>query len=328
MDFLALAAALTVMATIITAAVGMYQISASPRTELARRLGGLLSGVNGLEATAADYQALRGSRTGKLPFLGALLEGKSWTEDVATRLDRADMKLTVSEFMAVRVFIALVGALLVMMLLGSGVVGILVMVLGGFIGYQVPSIYVSMATGKRLKKLDGQLIEALSLISNSLKAGFGLMQSFDLASRELGHPLATELRRLLHDINVGSTTEDALLSMAKHSGSSDLDIVITAMLIQQSTGGNLAEILDNVGHTMRERIRIRGEIKTLTTQQMATGFVIGALPFAMAGLFSLVNPAYMSPLFTELIGKVMLAGAAMLELFGVILIKRILAIEV
>ena len=105
------------------------------------------------------------------------------------------------------------------------------------------------------------------------------MQSLDLASRELEHPIATELRRTLHDINVGCEHRGgARRALAKRSGSDDLDIVITAMLIQQSTGGNLAEILDNVAHTMRERIRIRGEIKTLTSQQMLTGFIIGGLP--------------------------------------------------
>jgi tight adherence protein B len=166
------------------------------------------------------------------------------------------------------------------------------------------------------------------MIANSLKAGFGLMQALDLASRELTHPIATELRRALHDVNVGLSTEEALTSMATRSGSDDLDIVITAMLVQQSTGGNLAEILENVEHTMRERIRIRGEIKTLTTQQTFTGFIIGGLPIALAGIISVINPDYMKPLITEPIGNVMLGGAIVLEFFGFMVIKRILAIEV
>jgi tight adherence protein B len=107
-----------------------------------------------------------------------------------------------------------------------------------------------------------------------------------------------------------------------------MDIVITAMIIQQSTGGNLAEILDNVGHTMRERIRIRGEIKTLTTQQLLTGFIIGGLPICLLVFFYVTNPEYVMPLFTETIGNVMLIGAALLELFGVLVIKKILSIEV
>src|SRR5687768_3395537 len=137
MDFLALAAALTVMAAIVTAALGVFQITASPRQDITRRLGGLLSGASGggLEATAADYQALRPTRTGRLPFLGAFLEGKSWSDELATRLERADVKLTVSEFMAVRVMLGLFVALMVFFLLGPGTVGILVMLVGTFIGY-------------------------------------------------------------------------------------------------------------------------------------------------------------------------------------------------
>ena len=140
----------------------------------------------------------------------------------------------------------------------------------------------------------------LTLISNSLKAGFGLMQALDLASREMPHPMA---HRAEADACTTSTSVRApkkrCCNLAKRCGSDDLDIVVTAMIIQQSTGGNLAEILDNVAHTMRERIRIRGEIKTLTTQQMMTGFVIGGLPFVDRWSSSLMNPDYMKPLFTD-----------------------------
>jgi tight adherence protein B len=192
----------------------------------------------------------------------------------------------------------------------------------------LPRLYLSRAKSKRVSKLEGQLPDALSMLGNSLKAGFGLMQSLDLASRELSHPLATDIRRLMHDINVGMQTDEALMLFAKRSGSADLDIVVTAMLIQQSTGGNLAEILETVGYTMRERNRIRGEIKTLTTQQTMTGFIIGGLPVVIALAISLLNPDYIRPLYTTLPGYVMLAGAGVLETFGVIVIKKILAIEV
>jgi tight adherence protein B len=154
------------------------------------------------------------------------------------------------------------------------------------------------------------------------------MQSFELASKQLEHPISTEVRRTLHDTNVGASVETALQGLAKRSGSRDFDIVITAMLVQQATGGNLSEILDNVAHTMRERVRIRGEISTLTAQQMLTGFIIGGLPLVMAGAFSVISPDYMTPLIETTAGNVMLVGSGMLELFGVFLIKRILAIEV
>ena len=136
------------------------------------------------------------------------------------------------------------------------------------------------------------------------------------------------MKRTIQEIQVGSTTEEALRNFSDRSGSGDLDIVVTAMLIQQSTGGNLAEILDNVGHTMRERIRIRGEIKTLTTQGLMTGVIIGGLPIFIGMAVSVINPGYINPLFHSLIGNVMLGFGVALETMGVLIIKKILAIEV
>ncbi|MGE0057121.1 MAG: type II secretion system F family protein [Dehalococcoidia bacterium] len=327
MDLLALAASLCVMGAIIVGMLAFYQSSAGARSGLTRRLGTILGETPTFEVAMAQMEALRPKRLGRIPIISSILEGKSWTDETANRLERADMRFTVSEFVAIRVFVALILALLAFFLIGSGV-GILVMVIAGFLGWLIPSIYVGMQIGKRVNRLNAQLPDTLTLLSNSIKAGFGLMQALDMASREVPHPLGTELKRTLADIHIGSGTEEALTNLAKRAGSADLEIVITAMLIQQSTGGNLSEILDNVAHTMRERIRIRGEIKTLTSQQLLTGFVIGGLPFAMIVLFSMLNPEYMKPLFTTTPGYVMIAGACVLEFFGVMVIRKILDIEV
>lgn len=329
MDSIALAAAVTIMGAIVASMMALYQSTASPRNTLERRLGTLLNPGGGFQAAVLDFAALRPTRTGKVPFVSGMLEGRSWTEGMALKLERADIKLTVSEYVSVRILVGLFAALAVMLFLPvGGPVRLAAMGGAGFAGTLLPNFYVNFAQGRRIKKLEAQLVDALSLVSNSLKAGFGLMQALDLAARELSHPISTELRRLLNDINVGATTEDALLAFARRSGSEDLDIVITAMLVQQSTGGNLAEVLDNVAHTMRERIRIRGEIKTLTTTQLLTGFVVGGLPFVVGAFFLLTNADYMMPLFTTLPGNAMLVAAGTLELFGILTIKKILAIEV
>ncbi len=328
MDLLALVTALTVMSAIIVGLLALHQATASPRNSLQRRLGAVLGDPAELDVPMSEHEALRPTRTGRTPIISSLLEGRAWTEQMAFRLDRADIRLTVSEFVSLRILISFLLALVPFVMIGAAGFGILAIVAAIAIGWLLPGVYVSFAHQRRLNKLNEQLIEALTMLANSLKSGFGLMQSMELVSRELEHPIATELRRTLHDINVGATTEEALQALADRSGSDDLAIVITAMLIQQSTGGNLSEILENVAHTLRERIRIRGEIKTLTSQQMLTGFIIGGLPFAMVGLFSVINPDYMSPLFTETAGQVMLVIAGMLELFGILLIRKILAIEV
>ena len=328
MDFIALIAALAVAGAIVAGLYSVYQLTANPRGNLQRRLGTLLGDTQNGEASVADYESLRPDKVGRTPFISFLISGRSWTGVLAERLERADLKLTVSEFVAFRSLFVLVGAVIAVLLLGAKPAGIVAMAVFGAAGWAVPGFWLKFTEGRRVKKLEEQLIEALSLMSNALKSGFGLMQSFELASRQLDHPMATELRRMIQDINVGMSNDSALQALATRSGSKDFDIVITAMLIQQSTGGNLGEILDNVGHTMRERIRIKGEITTLTSQQMLTGFVIGGLPFVVGGAFTLISPGYMTPLLTTPVGHIMIIGAAMLEFIGMMIIKKILAIEV
>jgi tight adherence protein B len=283
---------------------------------------------NGFEVTAASVEGLRHKRVGTIPIISTIMAGRHTSEELALQLERADMKLTVSEFVAVRIFLGLFGLGLPVVLMGTTPVGLLLALVGALVGYTLPKLYLAHGKSKRVSKLDSQLPDALTMLANALKSGFGLMQSMDLVARELEHPIATDIRRMLQDINVGAATDEALQNLAKRAGSADLDIVVTAMLIQQSTGGNLAEILETVGHTMRERIRIRGEIKTLTTQQVMTGFIIGALPIFLALAISVINPSYINLLFTRTAGQFMIAGAVVMEMFGMFVIKRILAIEV
>ncbi len=324
MDPIALLAALAVLGAIVTAMLAMYNAAASPRGNLERRLGSLMGEDSGYQVIPASVSGLRRSRTGTTPIISALLANRSGTDDLGIQLERADMKLTVSEYVAARIFSGLFGAGLPILLLGTGPKGVAATVIAGLFGYMLPRFYMMRARSKRLTKLNEQLPDMLTMLANALKSGFGLMQSMDLVGKELEHPIATDILRMLQEINVGSSTEDALQNLAERSGSADLDIVVTAMLIQQSTGGNLAEILDTVGHTMRERIRIRGEIKTLTTQQVMTGL----LPVFIGLAITVLNPEYINLLFTRTVGQVMLAGGVMMELIGMFIIKKILEIEV
>jgi tight adherence protein B len=328
MDMLALLAALCVLGAIVLAVMAVHSATASPRDSLDRRLGRLMGESLGDDwQIAAAAEGLRQHREGRIPIIGSLLRGRLWVQECAADLEKADLKFTVSEYVALRFFCAGIFGALPYLLLGPPL-GLILGIVTGIVGYMMPRVYMSMQKSKRVTALERQLPDALSMLANSLKAGFGLMQSLELASRELAHPLATDIQRMLQEINVGMQTDEALMHFSQRSGSADLDIVVTAMLIQQSTGGNLAEILETVGHTMRERNRIKGEIKTLTMQQTLTGFIIGGLPILIAMAIMALNPDYIRPLYTTLPGYVMLAGAAVLETFGVIVIKKILAIEV
>jgi tight adherence protein B len=299
----------------------------STASEGARQRLQSLFGTSVLDLPAAG-SALREKKSSEFLGLGHLLLGREWAARTALDLDQADLHLRVGEFVALRVGMALLFFAFAFVLIPSRPVAVVIGLALGVVGFQAPAFFVRFRSRKRLSKLESQLEEALTLSANSLKAGFGLLQSLELAAQQLEHPIATELRRTLHDINIGSSTEDALLAFSERASSYDLDIVITAILIQRSVGGNLAEILDTVAHTMRERARIRGHVKAMTSQQRLTGYILGMMPIAVMGLLFLIASEYMTPLFTTLAGQVMLVGAGIMEFIGVLLIRRILAIEV
>lgn len=321
-DPLAAVAALSLMATVVVALLAFYG-SAVPSQRAVRRLEGIMSGASVVEG--ASPVALRQAKSGGNIF--SHLAGGNVTEKLEEQLERADMTLSPGEFIAIRLmlaFVALVGPLLFI----SGVTGLLIAVIAAGIAYNLPKIYLNRRRKGRVTKLNAQLPEALTMISNSLKAGFGLLQALNTAADQLSHPISTELGRTIHEMNVGSSAEEALLGLSERSGSYDLDIVVTAILVQRTVGGNLGEVLDTVADTMRERIRIRGEIQTLTAQQKLTGVVIGLLPVGVGLLFEVMSPDYINPLFTTLVGRVLLVVALVLETVGVLIIQRILNIEV
>jgi len=327
MDPLALGAAVAVLVVIMLGAVVLGSAATSTASKGARERLQSLFGTSVLDLPAAG-SALRQKKSSEFLGLGHLLLGREWAAKAALDLDRADLHLRAGEYVALRVGMALLFFALAFVLIPSRPVAMVIGIALGVVGSLAPAFFVRFRSRKRLSKLESQLEEALTLTANSLKAGFGLLQSLDLAAQQLKHPIATELRRTLHDINVGSSTEDALLALSERASSYDLDIVITAILIQRSVGGNLAEILDTVAHTMRERARIRGYVKAMTSQQRLTGYILGIMPIAVMGLLFLVASEYMTPLFTTLAGQVLLVGAGIMEFIGVLLIRRILAIEV
>jgi len=327
MDPLALGAAFAVLAATVLGVAGLGLAATSTAGNRARQRLQNLFGTSGLEVPGVG-SALREKGSSEFLGLGQLFLGREWAAQAALDLDRADLRLKVGEYVALRVAMAPLFFAVAFIVIPSRPVAMVVGMALGIVGFFAPAFFVRYRKRKRLNKLDSQLDEALTMAANSLKAGFGLLQSLELAAQQMEHPIATELRRTLHDINIGSSTEDALLALSERTSSYDLDIVITAILIQRSVGGNLAEILDTVAHTMRERARIRGHIRAVTSQQRSTGYILGFLPIAVAGLLFLVTNDYMTPLFTTLPGQVLLVGAGIMEFLGILLIQRILAIDV
>jgi len=311
------------MITVVVGVIAFYG-SAVPSSGMVRgRLEGLMFGTSVVDP--GSNAALRKSKNDGGPF-AALVNGKL-TEQLALQIERADMTISPGEYVAARLVLGFVGFIGPVLLM-SGAVGLALGVVGAFVGYNLPKMYVNRRRKKRADKLNEQLPEALTMIANALKAGFGLMQALTVAAEQLSHPISTEFGRTIHEMNIGSSAEEALQALSERCGSYDLDIVVTAILVQRTVGGNLGEILDTVADTMRERIRIKGEITTLTAQQKLTGIVLGLIPVGVGLLFEVTSPGYITPLFTTFMGKMMLGAAAFLEVVGIMIIQRILKIEV
>lgn len=237
---------------------------------------------------------------------------------------KAHIPLKAEEFITLRILLSFS-----FMFLGyiSGKQLILILVLG-FIGWIFPSIYVGARIKNRIKQLNDSLGDAIVLISNSLKAGYSFFQAIDIVAKEMTGPIAQEFTLLQKEINLGYTTEEALDNLLKRVKSDDLELVITAVLIQRQVGGNLAEVLDNISSTIRERVKIKGEIRTITAQGRISGIIISILPPALGVVLYLINPDHIKLLFTNTIGLIMVGLSVGMELMGIYFIRRIVKIEV
>ena len=331
MDALLVIIAMTVLLAVFTFVVGLRSSRHSAMEERLdsfrseRQTGGRRTGEG--QQDEQQGPVLRQRSYSGLPILSSFIGQLRGSEQVALNLERAGVPLRVGEYYLIRYGAALVffGASFIF---SSGVFAIALGLGLAVVGYSLPAIWLGSKRSGRAKKIDSQMVEMLGMVANSLKSGYGLMQSFEFTANQLDAPLGTELKRMLRDANLGMSAEDALQAMGDRIDSLDLEMVLTAVNIQRSVGGNLAEVLESVAFTMRERERIRGEIATLTSQQRMTGIVIGGLPVGMLLLFLLIAPDYVGLLFTTTTGQGMLLVAVVLEFLGAFSMKKILAIDV
>lgn len=244
--------------------------------------------------------------------------------NLARRLRRAGLPWRVEEFLTLQAVSAAAGGGLLVLVGHKWAWGIA----GAVAGWFAPQLYVQARQARRLARCAADLPAALSMMSNALKAGHSFLQAAETVATELDSPLAEEFGQMVHEIRLNVSTEDALANLVDRVRSDDLDLVVTAVLIQRQVGGNLAQLLDQIAHTIRERVRIQGEVRVLTSQGRLSGWIVGALPVALLVLVSMMNPDYLTPLFHTGLGRVMLAGAAAMEAIGALLIYRIVRIEV
>jgi tight adherence protein B len=218
---------------------------------------------------------------------------------IKQELARADLKLTVAEFIGLKLGAALLGVVFGF-ILGRGytIAQPATALIGAVVFSFLPNIYVNIRAAQRVKAFNNQLGDVITMMANALRGGYSFLQTLDMVAREAPEPAATEFRRVVQEVGLGRSTEEALQNLLRRVPSDDLDLLITAVSIQMEVGGNLAQILDTIGHTIRERVRIKGEISTLTAQGRISSWIITGLPIGLAMFITVVNPTYMAPLFT------------------------------
>jgi tight adherence protein B len=301
----------------------LQRYASTPKPEAAKGGQGPISDL------IAQSQALANLNKG--------LEQRDFGANLARDLARADLRLKPSEFLAIWggsiVGVPLIMAALSVVLPTLG--NPLFLLIGAFVGFFIPRLWLNRRKGSRLNAFNKQLPDTITLLANALRAGSSFLQAIELVVRESRPPISTEFARVIREVNLGLPFDQAMENMVRRVKSEDLELMATAITIQHQVGGNLAEILDSIAFTIRERVRIKGEINTLTAQQRMSGYVVGFLPIGLAGFLFIAAPKFIEPMFdprASLIGLpagvIVLGIGGFMMFIGFMLIRRIVDIEV
>ncbi len=235
----------------------------------------------------------------------------------------ADIMMRPEEFALIWIVITFVPAGLAA-LFGAGLLPSLTLAgLGAFL----PLLFIKIKKDKRIKVFESQLGDTLIMMCNSLRSGFSFQQAMDNVATDMPAPIGVEFSRVCNEIRYGSTMDDALENMVARIKSPDLMLVVSAVCIQRTTGGNLSEILTTISNTIRDRLKIKGEIRSITAQGRTSGMIIGALPAFIGVALMLINPGYMSTFFTTSTGRIMLIVSVVMEVFGFLAIRKVVTIK-
>jgi tight adherence protein B len=269
--------------------------------------------------------------------LNKAVEQRDFGANLARELARADVKLKVSEYLVIWAG-SIVGVPVLFFIFSFFLPALgnpLILLVGMLIGFMIPRFWLNRRKGGRLNAFNKQLPDTITLIANALRAGSSFLQAIELVVRESRPPISTEFSRVIREVNLGLPFDQALENMVRRVRSDDLELMATAISIQHQVGGNLAEILDSIAFTIRERVRIKGEIRTLTAQQRLSGYVVGFLPIALAGFLFIAAPGFMEPMFANPpsiaglpMGVVILIFGGFMMFIGFMIIRRIVDIEV
>lgn len=245
------------------------------------------------------------------------------SRETTLQLMSANWPITPTEYVIVRV----VGAILALVLIGWISDSIFVGIGALILVYLIPGVMLSISTNRRREKFGRQLVDVLVLLTGAVRAGFSLLQAIEVVGREMASPSSEEFQRVIREVSLGRSIHQSLTDLAARMENVDLGLLVTAINIQYQVGGNLAYMLSSVTETIRDRIRLLGEVRVLTTQQRLTASVLSLLPFFVAGILFLVAPSYMIRLFDRSIICIPI-GALLGILLGFILVRRMARIDI
>jgi tight adherence protein B len=277
------------------------------------------------------------NQSAALEQFNKVVEARDFGANLSREIARADLRLKVSEYLMIWAG-ATVGVPLLFLALSLVMPALrnpIALLVGALIGFMLPRLWLGRRKSGRLNAFNKQLPDTITLIANALRAGSSFLQAIEMVVRESRPPISTEFSRVIREVNLGLPFEQALENMVRRVKSDDLELMATAISIQHTVGGNLAEILDSIAFTIRERIRIKGEIRSLTAQQRLSGYVVGFLPIGLAGFIFITSPTFFEPMFVNPPGVLGLpAGLIILVIGGVAMfigfmfIRKIVDIEV
>lgn len=278
-------------------------------------LYGIADGLSEEESAGAEANRMTG--------LNRALSRLSASASLSALLSRSDLPMTAAEFVLIMLGVAAGGFLLGMArfgLLGGAAIGLAA-------GY-LPIIYLRSQVTRRRAKFAEQLPDALALLVGALRTGYGLLQGMEMLVTQMPAPMAVELARVVRMVGLGVPMQRALAEMARRMENDDLDLVVTAISVQYELGGNLAQTLETISETIRDRVRIKREIRSLTGQQRATAYILAIMPVATAAILYVINPAYIGRLFEPGWIRILPISAAVMVALGFMVMNKIVAIEV
>lgn len=254
-----------------------------------------------------------------------MVENQSLGERLRGALARADLRLTSGEYLILWM-VAVVLGIFIGQVIFRTIVHTIIFALAGAVG---PWWFLRYRAGQRLKRFNNMLADTIAMMANSLRSGYSMLQSMELVSKEMAPPISDEFHRVIAEVGLGLAPEAALANLTRRIKSLDLEIMVMAINVQREVGGNLSVILDTLAHTIRERVRIKGEIKTLTAQAQLSGYVISFLPLGLGFVIYTIEPAQMSFFWTNLsCGLPMMIATLLFMGVGFFIMRKITQIEV